>query len=409
VHYQDFDAKPRTTASVLGCGSRKELVGRFHAVNRASQCDVDRLHKWLRGRSLPRSAEVLNDWAKVLTSARDGSWLASCRRDEFARELAGLFRRARPALMAPARVDRLAHEFLVTSRVLDQIVPTVQPTLAAERDPCHVDDDTRMPPAEPAASKRARLVSARGQSRCNSTVTRVMQMFMLAAPGPAAPSADGQFPMLLLAHLALPAPTPRHPARVVQRKGRGRAIAPRYAKALRHYGLPSRRRRIAIDDMLARMALAHRLKLDRIDASETLPMVAQITVDSISCVQPGANKRLNFCRRSKRGSMAVHGFGFFTRTVGERRSGKAFDVVWLSAEAEGHLADGQTLNNRWWIDVTVEERNGTVHVPRLRRASTGLVPSFDCIETVARIGSRLAVSDDFLVVADAPAPHCGAP
>lgn len=88
--YEDFDAKLRMTASVLGCASRKELVARFHAVNRSSQCDIDRLHKWLQGRSLPRSSEVLADWSKVLRSNRTGDWLAGCSLADFADELARL-------------------------------------------------------------------------------------------------------------------------------------------------------------------------------------------------------------------------------------------------------------------------------------------------------------------------------
>ncbi len=89
--FQDFDAKLRMTACALGCVSRKDLVARFRAVNRATQCELDRLHKWLQGRSIPRSADVLNDWALVLGSARDGSWLAACPLHEFAEELSQRF------------------------------------------------------------------------------------------------------------------------------------------------------------------------------------------------------------------------------------------------------------------------------------------------------------------------------
>lgn len=93
MSYQDFDAKLRMTAAVLACTSRKELVGHFHRVNRSSQCTLDRLHKWLQGRSLPRSAEVLQDWASILGSQHDGAWLAGCSLTEFANELAILFGR----------------------------------------------------------------------------------------------------------------------------------------------------------------------------------------------------------------------------------------------------------------------------------------------------------------------------
>ena len=91
MRYQDFDAKLRMTASVLGCAGRKDLVARFHAVNRSSQCDIDRLHKWLQGRSLPRSSEVLTDWGKVLGTSRSGDWLAGCSLADFAAEVARLF------------------------------------------------------------------------------------------------------------------------------------------------------------------------------------------------------------------------------------------------------------------------------------------------------------------------------
>jgi hypothetical protein len=99
VQYQDFDAKLRMTASVLGCSSRKDLVTRFHAVNRSSQCDLDRLHKWLQGRTLPRSSEVLTDWGKVLGSDRSGDWLAGCSLADFTAELARLFGRSADALL----------------------------------------------------------------------------------------------------------------------------------------------------------------------------------------------------------------------------------------------------------------------------------------------------------------------
>jgi hypothetical protein len=43
------------TAAALGCNSRKELCARFRGVNQATQCDLDRLNKWVQGRSLPRA------------------------------------------------------------------------------------------------------------------------------------------------------------------------------------------------------------------------------------------------------------------------------------------------------------------------------------------------------------------
>ncbi len=48
-----FAAKLRLAAATLGCSSRKEFCARFRSVNPATQCDIDRLNKWVQGRSLP--------------------------------------------------------------------------------------------------------------------------------------------------------------------------------------------------------------------------------------------------------------------------------------------------------------------------------------------------------------------
>lgn len=98
--YRDFDAKLRMTALLLGCSSRKELVGRFHAANPKTECELERMHKWLQGRSLPRTASIVEDWAAVLACARGGVWLAACPLDEFAAEMATLFGREAEELMA---------------------------------------------------------------------------------------------------------------------------------------------------------------------------------------------------------------------------------------------------------------------------------------------------------------------
>jgi hypothetical protein len=119
MEYQDFDAKLRMSASALGCASRKDLVARFRAVNKASQCDLDRLYKWLQGRSLPRSADVLQDWAKTLGSKRSGAWLASCPLADFAAELAALF-------------DRNAQDLLASMAFAGRGLRTSQPASAAE-------------------------------------------------------------------------------------------------------------------------------------------------------------------------------------------------------------------------------------------------------------------------------------
>lgn len=84
-------AKLRMTAAVLGCTSRKDLCARFRAVNPDTSFDLERSHKWMQGRALPRDARVYADWARVLGSDRPGSWFASCDLDSFAAELRALF------------------------------------------------------------------------------------------------------------------------------------------------------------------------------------------------------------------------------------------------------------------------------------------------------------------------------
>jgi hypothetical protein len=83
-----FAAKLRMAAAALGCNSRKELCARFRSVNQATQCDLDRLNKWVQGRSLPRAVSVYADLAAVIGTANPGRWVADCSLEEFAAELA---------------------------------------------------------------------------------------------------------------------------------------------------------------------------------------------------------------------------------------------------------------------------------------------------------------------------------
>lgn len=83
----DFAAKLRMAAAALGCGSRKEFCARFRAVNPATQCDLDRLNKWMQGRSLPRAPSVYADLAAVIGTAKPGKWIAECDEKMFAAEL----------------------------------------------------------------------------------------------------------------------------------------------------------------------------------------------------------------------------------------------------------------------------------------------------------------------------------
>ncbi len=53
-----FATKLRLTAAVLGCRGRKEFCARFRAVNPGTHFDLDRSHKWLQGRALPRVERI---------------------------------------------------------------------------------------------------------------------------------------------------------------------------------------------------------------------------------------------------------------------------------------------------------------------------------------------------------------
>ncbi|HEY4251344.1 MAG TPA: hypothetical protein VGM87_09085 [Roseomonas sp.] len=75
-------------AAALGCGSRKELYARFRKANPATECDLERLHKWMQGRSLPRAASVYTDFAAVIGTAKPGHWIADSSLEDFAAELA---------------------------------------------------------------------------------------------------------------------------------------------------------------------------------------------------------------------------------------------------------------------------------------------------------------------------------
>jgi hypothetical protein len=74
-------------AATLGCSSRKEFCARFRSVNPTTQCDIDRLNKWVQGRSLPRASSVYTDFATVIGSSQSGRWVADCSLEEFATEL----------------------------------------------------------------------------------------------------------------------------------------------------------------------------------------------------------------------------------------------------------------------------------------------------------------------------------
>ncbi|MGH8428838.1 MAG: hypothetical protein ACREUF_00385, partial [Solimonas sp.] len=83
-----FATKLRMAAAALGCSSRKEFCARFRKANPATQCDLDRLNKWMQGRSLPRASSVYVDFATVIGVPKPGRWIADCSLEEFAAELA---------------------------------------------------------------------------------------------------------------------------------------------------------------------------------------------------------------------------------------------------------------------------------------------------------------------------------
>lgn len=83
-----FAEKLRMAAVALGCNARKEFCARFRSVNSATQCDLDRLNKWMQGRSLPRASSVYTDLAAVIGTTNTGRWIADCTVEEFAAELA---------------------------------------------------------------------------------------------------------------------------------------------------------------------------------------------------------------------------------------------------------------------------------------------------------------------------------
>jgi hypothetical protein len=104
-----FAAKLRMAATALGCNSRKELCARFRSVNPATQCDLDRLNKWVQGRSLPRAPSVYADLAAVIGTAKPGRWVADSSPEEFAAELVARTGVEAAALAIPDNLSRRGH------------------------------------------------------------------------------------------------------------------------------------------------------------------------------------------------------------------------------------------------------------------------------------------------------------
>ncbi|MBL8839892.1 MAG: hypothetical protein JNL66_26785 [Alphaproteobacteria bacterium] len=83
-----FAAKLRVAAAALGCSSRKEFCARLRSANPATHVDLDRLNKWMQGRSLPRAPSVYADLAAAIGTTRPGQWIAESSLEDFTAELA---------------------------------------------------------------------------------------------------------------------------------------------------------------------------------------------------------------------------------------------------------------------------------------------------------------------------------
>jgi len=98
----EFAWKSRLTAAMLGCRSRKDLCNAFRAVNPATPFELQRAHKWLQGRAMPRGGAIYADWVLVIGTARSPGWIASCSREAFLAEIARLAEADAQALEAQA-------------------------------------------------------------------------------------------------------------------------------------------------------------------------------------------------------------------------------------------------------------------------------------------------------------------
>jgi DNA-binding winged helix-turn-helix (wHTH) protein len=115
--------------------------------------------------------------------------------------------------------------------------------------------------------------------------------------------------------------------------------------------------------------------------------------------------------------MPAYAFGPFILDVDERRltrdgqrvpiAGKTLQILQilqLLVEARGRLVERETFQQKLWPEVTVEERNLTVHVSTLRRALGSGASPLGYIETVARAGYRITVPVRVLPPAETPRP-----
>jgi hypothetical protein len=100
---QDFAAKLKVTALVLGCSTQKELAAVFRAANPNTSFDLSRSYKWIQGRALPRSATLYAEWAALLDTALSPRVLATCPLETFCAEVARRHGRDEAELLDHAR------------------------------------------------------------------------------------------------------------------------------------------------------------------------------------------------------------------------------------------------------------------------------------------------------------------
>lgn len=120
----DIAAKLRVTAAALGCHSRKDLAARFRASNPRTVCEVESLHKWMQGRSTPRSMSLYNDWAAVLGIKRSGDWLAQSAMAAFIEEVAAATGASGDNLSRAAATSRQRREIPSSEAVPDKTAST---------------------------------------------------------------------------------------------------------------------------------------------------------------------------------------------------------------------------------------------------------------------------------------------
>jgi hypothetical protein len=83
----DISRKLCLTAAWLRADSRKELAAAFRRVNAATPFDLQRAHKWLQGRALPRGRQMYEDWALLVGLGEGADWIAECPAETFLERL----------------------------------------------------------------------------------------------------------------------------------------------------------------------------------------------------------------------------------------------------------------------------------------------------------------------------------